>query len=135
MTPLEQTRVYVGTYSKYNDGNLFGKWLTLSDYLDKDDYYDACEELHDDEEDPVFMFHDYEAPDYLKVFIIESGIDHDLWDVAEALEDIDDWSDSDWLSIQQECNPDNMIYSLMKSSSICSLAVQWMRQKQRHSVM
>ena len=31
-------RIYVGTYAKYNDGNLFGKWLDLEDYADRDDY-------------------------------------------------------------------------------------------------
>ena len=25
-------RVYVGTYKKYNEGNLKGSWLTLTDY-------------------------------------------------------------------------------------------------------
>lgn len=29
---LSEARVYVGTYAKYNNGSLFGKWLDLSDY-------------------------------------------------------------------------------------------------------
>jgi antirestriction protein len=34
-------RIYVGTYAKYNDGSLFGKWMDLSDYIDLDDFYKA----------------------------------------------------------------------------------------------
>ena len=45
---LLEARVYVGTYNKYNNGSLFGKWLDLSDYSDKD------------EQEPEFMFQDYE---------------------------------------------------------------------------
>ena len=44
-------RIYVGTYAKYNDGSLFGKWMDLSDYIDLNDFYEACLELHQDEED------------------------------------------------------------------------------------
>ena len=55
-TTLSEARVYVGTYGKYNNGSLFGTWLNLSDYLDKEDFYEACRELHKDEEDAEFMF-------------------------------------------------------------------------------
>ena len=46
---LSEARVYVGTYGKYNNGSLFGAWLDLSDYSDKEDFYEACRELHKDE--------------------------------------------------------------------------------------
>ena len=39
---LLEAKIYVGTYRKYNEGSLFGKWLTLSDYSDKDEFYEAC---------------------------------------------------------------------------------------------
>ena len=57
---LSEARVYVGTYGKYNNGSLFGAWLDLSDYADKEEFYEACRELHKDEEDAEFMFQDYE---------------------------------------------------------------------------
>lgn len=57
---LSEARVYVGTYNKYNNGSLFGKWLDLSDYSDKDEFLEACRELHKDEQDPELMFQDYE---------------------------------------------------------------------------
>src|SRR5690606_9158610 len=83
-----EAMVYVGTYAKYNDGSIFGEWLTLSDYADKDEFYDARRELHNDEEDPEFMFQDYEN--------IPNGIIGGSWirdrmiEVVKALEDIDE---------------------------------------------
>ena len=57
---LLEAKICVGTYKKYNEGSLFGKWLTLSDYSDKKEFYEACKELHSDEEDAEFMFQDWE---------------------------------------------------------------------------
>jgi len=101
-------RIYVGTYAKYNDGSLFGKWMDLSDYIDLNDFYEACLELHKDEEDPELMFQDWEyIPDFL---ISESSLDQDTFkyleevagmdeDRARALEiyckDIAGWRDDD----------------------------------------
>ena len=45
-TTLSEASVYVGTYGKYNNGSLFGAWLDLSDYADKEEFYEACRELH-----------------------------------------------------------------------------------------
>lgn len=53
--------IYVGTYAKYNDGSIAGKWLNLEDYADADEFIQACKELHADEQDPEFMFQDYEG--------------------------------------------------------------------------
>ena len=52
MENISEARIYVGTYAKYNDGSIEGKWLDLSDYSDKEEFYEACRELHKDEEDP-----------------------------------------------------------------------------------
>lgn len=57
---LLEAKVYVGTYKKYNEGSLFGKWLNLADYSDHDEFYEACKELHADEDDAEFMFQDWE---------------------------------------------------------------------------
>lgn len=53
--------IYVGTYEKYNNGSIFGKWLKLNDYDNTAEFYNACKELHKDEEDPELMFQDYEG--------------------------------------------------------------------------
>lgn len=57
---FEEAKVYVGTYAKYNNGSIFGKWLEISDYSDKDEFYEACAKLHADEHDPEYMFQDWE---------------------------------------------------------------------------
>lgn len=73
-----EASIYVGTYGKYNAGSIFGKWLNLSDYADKEEFYIACRELHNDEADPEFMFQDYEnIPDGL---IGESWISDKIFD-------------------------------------------------------
>lgn len=60
MIDIQEAQIYVGTYAKYNEGSLFGKWMQLSDYSDLDEFIEACKELHKDEEDPEFMFQDWE---------------------------------------------------------------------------
>ena len=70
-------RIYVGTYSKYNSGSLKGEWLDLEDYSCKQDFYEACAELHSDEVDPEYMFQDHE--DIPKFFIGESWIKDEFW--------------------------------------------------------
>lgn len=58
--------VYVGTYKKYNEGNLYGAWLNLADYETYADFMKACKELHKDERDPEYMIQDSECfPDGL----------------------------------------------------------------------
>lgn len=81
-------QIYVGTYAKYNDGNLFGKWLDLEDYSDRDEFYEACAELHADEEDPEFMFQDWEGiPDGM---ISESHVSPECWTLLDAYEKYDE---------------------------------------------
>jgi Antirestriction protein len=85
---LSEARVYVGTYAKYNNGSIFGKWLDLSDYSDKEEFYDACRQLHSDEQDAEYMFQDYEnIPDGL---INESWISDNLFEVIEAVSELGD---------------------------------------------
>lgn len=85
---LSEAAIYVGTYKKYNEGSLFGKWLKLSDYTDQQDFFEACIKLHADEEDPELMFQDYEnIPEQL---IDECWISENLFDFLEALQELDD---------------------------------------------
>lgn len=75
--PLDGARVYVGTYHKYNSGSIAGKWLSLADYANREEFYAACRELHKDEADPEFMFQDWEGvPSWM---IGESHIDAEVW--------------------------------------------------------
>lgn len=87
-TTLSAASVYVGTYAKYNNGSLSGAWLNLSDYSDKEEFYEACRELHKDEEDVEYMFQDWEnVPEGL---IGESWISENFFALRDAVEDLSD---------------------------------------------
>lgn len=79
--------VYVGTYNKYNEGSLFGKWLDMSDYDNYEDFIAACKELHKDEDEPELMFQDFdfdsEVQLVLKQLVGESYVNPQVWDVFE----------------------------------------------------
>lgn len=79
--------VYVGTYAKYNNGSIQGKWLDLEDYDDLDEFLDAARELHSDEDDPELMFQDYDG--FPAAFYNESYLSPELWDEWINLSDDD----------------------------------------------
>jgi antirestriction protein len=88
-------RIYVGTYGKYNAGSIYGKWLDLEDFSDKAEFYKACAALHKDEEDPEFMFQDFEGiPASL---INESWVSEQVWEMLE-LDGVEQQAIGDWLS-------------------------------------
>ena len=78
-------RIYVGTYGKYNAGNLHGAWIDLADHCDLDSFYEACKDLHSDENDPEFMFQDVECN--LQGAISESHINPKIFEVLDMNED------------------------------------------------
>ena len=88
-------RIYVGTYHKYNCGSIEGEWLDCENYGDKDEFYEACAELHKDEEDPEFMFQDWE--EIPEGMVSESHVDEDLWEWLELDDD-----DRELLSVYRE---------------------------------
>jgi antirestriction protein len=57
---MDEPALYCGTYAKYNNGSIAGKWLRLRKYKTAEEFLQACKELHKDEDDPEFMFQDYE---------------------------------------------------------------------------
>ena len=74
------SKIYVTTFSKYNSGSAQGSYLDPQDYYDREDFLEACQELHRDEEAPEFMFTDFPE---IGGLITESDIDSKLWDVLE----------------------------------------------------
>lgn len=53
--------VYVGTYGKYNNGSIAGKWVDLEQFAgDREGFLAHCAEIHKGEHDPEFMFQDYQ---------------------------------------------------------------------------
>lgn len=85
-TSATKPAIYVGTYAKYNEGSIEGKWLNLEDYASKDAFYEAAKELHKDEEDPELMFQDFEG--FPRRYYSESSLPDALWDWLEL--DADD---------------------------------------------
>lgn len=87
LNSLDTVSIYVGTYRKYNEGSLFGKWLNLSDYSDYDKLIEAMKDLHKDEKDPEFMFQDYEcSPFFVNLKLIgESYLSKDIYEIADQI--------------------------------------------------
>lgn len=78
-----QPRVYVGTYKKYNEGNLKGGWLTLTDYKNYAAFLTACRQLHKDERDAELMIQDCsDMPDGLSP--MEWISEQEFNDIVEA---------------------------------------------------
>lgn len=82
---VKEASIYVGTYAKYNDGNIEGDWLDLNDYADKEEFIEACLQLHNDEEDPELMFQDWE--NIPECCISESWISEKFWEIMDAVEE------------------------------------------------
>lgn len=80
--------LYVGTYSKYNDGNIYGKWLQLDTFSDYNEFIEVCKLIHSDEADPEFMFQD--CSDLPSVFYNESGYSEEEWDAMMEYVNLDD---------------------------------------------
>lgn len=85
MSSKKVPSVYVGTFFKYNNGSLDGEWVDLTQFSDREEFYDYCRELHEDEPDAEFMFQDWEyIPDGM---IGESWIKESLWDLMPFYEE------------------------------------------------
>jgi antirestriction protein len=84
---LMEARIYVGTYAKYNSGSIMGRWLDVFDYDSREEFFEACRELHGDEKDPEFMFQDYEnIPSGL---ISEGWMSKNFFTVMEELNNLE----------------------------------------------
>jgi antirestriction protein len=84
-----EAKIYVGTYGKYNGGSLYGQWLDLTYYSDKEEFYEACKELHAKEYDPEYMFQDYDGilHKFPSDWLSESYISDEVFDFIEAFGD------------------------------------------------
>lgn len=86
---LDEIQIYVGTYKKYNEGSIFGKWLKLTDYSNFQELQDAMKNLHSDERDPEFMIQDYEVSPLFENLglITECHISGKIYDIIESVKD------------------------------------------------
>lgn len=86
-------KVYVGTWKKYNEGNLAGAWIDLTTCNTYEDFLRKCAQVHKNERDPEYMVQDCENfPDGLSVTDWLSKEDFD--DVKEALKGEEDEEDT-----------------------------------------
>lgn len=75
----DSPKAYVGTWAKYNEGDLDGKWIDLDDYSNYKEFMEAAKKLHSDEENPEIMVQDTDnIPNWMKEYINEYGIDSDI---------------------------------------------------------
>ena len=112
---LNEARIYVGTYAKYNNGSLQGEWVELSDFYDLDDFMERCAEIHEDEEEPEYMFQVWEEiPNGL---IDEGDWEETFFELRDELDILNDkekgafgiWADGNSSQLTQDA------YSLVKS--------------------
>jgi len=84
---LDSCSIYVGTYAKCNNGSLYGKWLDLVSYSDYDELLEAMKKLHKDENDPEFMFQDYENCSFFEKLglIGENYFSDEIYEIAEQI--------------------------------------------------
>lgn len=110
--------VYVGTYHKYNNGNLSGLWVDLTSFYDYDDFIEFCERLHADEEDPELMFQDFE--NFPKAWYYEGCINEEIFDkiIEYANEDLDD-EEKEAFEEYLEDYPDDTISDFQDKSVGC----------------
>ena len=86
---MDDTRVgvYVGTYGKYNNGYLDGKWMYPADYDSREDFIDACYKLHNDE-DPNQVELMFQDVDYLPNSLYsESYFSEEAFNYAKFIDD------------------------------------------------
>ena len=85
---LNEARIYVGTYAKYNNGSLQGEWVELSDFYDLDGFMERCAGIHEDEEEPEYMFQAWEEiPDCL---IDEGHLEENFFELRDELDRLND---------------------------------------------
>jgi antirestriction protein len=85
---MTNVQIYVGTYSKYNNGSIFGAWIKLEDFSSMEELSSAMRKLHKDEDDPEFMFQDYECSGIMENLglISECHIAENIYEIMEAIE-------------------------------------------------
>ena len=112
---LIKARIYVGTYRKYNKGSLHGEWVDMADFYDLEEFWERCAKIHEDEEEPEYMFQDWEnIPEGL---IDEGNLEENFFELRDELDKLNDtekeafwvWADGDNAQFTQDA------YSLVKA--------------------
>ena len=84
----DQAAIYCGTYAKYNNGSIYGRWIDLTLVNSKDELYEICLAIHSDENDPELMFQDFQCID--DSLIGESFISDDYFQLRDIINKINE---------------------------------------------
>jgi hypothetical protein len=116
---LDSFKIYVGTYKKFNEGSLFGKWLSLSDYCNYNELLKAMIELHKDEKDPKFMFINWECHDLFQKFNLVNKyyLSEDIYDIITTINDAG--LDVEILEAFSLCFVENDIWEAIRKADDC----------------
>ena len=116
---MANVQIYVGTYSKYNNGSIYGKWLNLEDYSGYEDLLKAMRELHKDEEAPEFMIQDFECSGIVEGLglISECHISQEIYELTEAIEKCD--YDEAVIEAYITCIGSNEVYDAIEKVNEC----------------
>lgn len=80
--------VYVGSYRKYNEGSLFGAYLSITKFENYDEFINVCKFLHRDENDVELMFQDFMG--FPSCWYSESCMDEETFNKIKEYGELDD---------------------------------------------
>ena len=83
MVNMANARVYVISVRAFNAGRLFGKWMRLSAYRNKDEFLEAFRELYKEEHSPQLKILDWQ--DIPSGMICERFISDKVFELAKAV--------------------------------------------------
>ena len=110
--------VYVGTYNKYNCGNLDGAWVDLESFNDEEELMEFLYRLHADEAEPELMVQDY--MNFPRRFYSESMNEHDFAELYEWLnldEEEREMCEEYWEEIDKSASVERITNSLIYSGN------------------
>ena len=91
VSTLNTASVFVTSYAIGNtQGFAIGKWFDLTDYSDKEEFYQEATEYVEEvlgDTDPELCFSDYETGFTNNGLITEGGISAEVWEILELTED------------------------------------------------
>jgi len=99
---FSEAKIWVGCLASYNEGNLYGKWVSLSKFDSEEEFYEAVREHFKklDESHPLmsglpreeWMFNDWEGiPSHL---ISEYSLDSKFWELKEQFDEVDEYREA-----------------------------------------
>lgn len=101
---LKNTEIFVTTLHKYQSFNHKGSYLKPAEYKTSNDFLRACHDAHNDEEEPVFMFTDWEnMPDEL---IDTYHLDETFFSLRDELDKMPDEKAEGFMAWIAYCNYD-----------------------------